>query len=220
MGKKNYVSNSTESIRMFEHPFMEALSKVHFSVPLFIFIPIISYLFYRGISVGTLSAGSLLLWTLGGLVVWTITEYLLHRFIFHYHPSSEFGKKIHFIFHGIHHDYPRDRLRLVMPPSVSLPLATLFYFLFRSFIPADALWSFFGAFLTGYLIYDMFHYAIHHVEVKGKLWNILKTHHLKHHYVDPDRGFGVSSPLWDFIVRSNFEEEKVTNTEVGKEAVT
>ena len=70
------------------------------------------------------------------------------------------------------------------------------------------LFAFFATFLTGYLIYDMFHYAIHHVDIKGKLWNQLKTHHLKHHYVDPDKGFGVSSPLWDFLVRSDFEEEK------------
>jgi len=54
----------------------------------------------------------------------------------------------------------------------------------------------------------MFHYAIHHLKVKGKLWDQLKTHHLKHHYVDPDKGFGVSSPLWDHLVRSNFVEKR------------
>jgi len=186
MSQKNYVSNSEESTRLFQSSFMEALSKVHFTVPLFIYIPANTFLFYIGIK---------------------IVEYVLHRFVFHYHPSSEFGKKIHFIFHGIHHDYPRDRLRLVMPPSVSIPLATLFFLLFRTFIPAPQLYIFFGAFLTGYLIYDMFHYAIHHVEVKGKLWNVLKTHHLKHHYNDPNKGFGVSSPIWDVIVGSNFDEK-------------
>ena len=206
MAKKNYVSNSEESIRLFQNPFMESLSKVHFSVPLFIFIPLNTFLIYFGIQNGVSSIGSILLWFFGGIFVWTIVEYVLHRFVFHFHPTSEFGKKIHFIFHGIHHDYPRDRLRLVMPPSVSIPLATLFFFLYRSFIPAPELYVFFGGFLTGYLIYDMFHYAIHHVEVKGKLWNVLKTHHLKHHYNDPEKGFGVSSPLWDVIVRSNFDK--------------
>ena len=206
MAKKNYVSNSEESIRLFQNPLMEFLSKVHFYVPLFIFVPLNSFLIYFGIQNGVSSLGSILLWFFGGVFVWTIVEYVLHRFIFHYHPTSEFGKKIHFIFHGVHHDYPRDRLRLVMPPSVSIPLATMFFFLYRSFIPAPELYVFFGGFLTGYLIYDMFHYAIHHVEVKGKLWNILKTHHLKHHYNDPEKGFGVSSPIWDIIVRSNFDK--------------
>ena len=207
MSQKNYVSNSEESIRLFQSSFMEALSKVHYMVPPLIFVPANSFLFYLGVKDGFFSFLQILMWLALGLVTWTIVEYLLHRFVFHYHPTSEFGKKIHFIFHGIHHDYPRDRLRLVMPPSVSIPLATLFFLLFRTFIPMPQLYIFFGAFLTGYLIYDMFHYAIHHLEVKGKLWNVLKTHHLKHHCNDPNKGFGVSSPLWDVIVGSNFDEK-------------
>ena len=203
-----YVSNSEESIKLFENPFMNALSKVHWSVPLFIFVPTISYLIFRGVT----SIEITLLTALGlyafGVLAWTFTEYFLHRFVFHFHPTSEFGKKIHFIFHGIHHDYPCDRLRLVMPPSVSIPLATAFYFLFALIFKGDNLFPFFGGFLTGYLVYDMFHYMIHHVQVKGKLWNALKSHHLKHHYVDDERGFGVSSKLWDLIVRSDFKEAK------------
>ena len=210
MSKKLYVSNSEESIRLFENPFMEALSKVHFTVPLFIFIPVISYLYYLGFA-GGMSVLSIILWVFLGLIVWTITEYVLHRYVFHFHPSSEFGKKIHFIFHGIHHDYPCDRLRLVMPPSVSIPLATGFFFFFKIFVDAPELYPFFGAFLNGYLVYDMFHYAIHHMQVKGKLWNTLKTHHLKHHYNNPDKGFGVSSPLWDIIVGSNFDKGKLNH---------
>lgn len=215
MSDKHYVSNSAESTRMFEKDWMEALSKVHFSVPLIIFVPIIGFLYYLGISSGTLTLGQGLIWSVFGLLIWTITEYVLHRFIFHYHPDSALGKKIHFIFHGVHHDYPRDRLRLVMPPSVSLPLATLFYFLFDALIVGAVLYPFFATFLLGYLIYDMFHYAIHHLEVKGKLWNVLKTHHLKHHYVNPDKGYGVSSPLWDYIVGSNFEDQKKSTHQVN-----
>lgn len=203
-----YVSNSEESIKLFQNPIMNSLSKVHWSVPLIIFIPTISYLIYRGFA----SEAIPVLWTLGyilfGLFVWTFTEYFLHRFVFHFHPTSEFGKKIHFIFHGIHHDYPCDRLRLVMPPSVSIPLATLFYFFFTLFFSTEAIFPFFGGFLFGYLVYDMFHYMIHHVQVKGRLWNALKSHHLKHHYVDDEKGFGVSSKLWDLIIRSDFDENK------------
>ncbi len=206
--KKLYVSNSPESIRLFDQGWMEILSKVHFSIPLIIFIPVIGYFTYLAISSGLLGIIDFVAWSMLGFLAWTLTEYVMHRFIFHYHPKSEYGKKLHFIFHGIHHDYPCDRLRLVLPPSVSLPLAAGFFFLWKSFIPAPGLYAFMGTFLLGYLVYDMFHYAIHHLEVKGKLWNTLKTHHLKHHYVNPDKGFGVSSPLWDYIVRSNFKETK------------
>ena len=204
--KKLYVSNATESSRMFKSNLLESLSKVHFSVPLFVFVPIIGYFLYQAFQAPdlTLLDGVALFFL--GLLAWTATEYIMHRFVFHYQPSSKIGQRIHFIFHGVHHDYPKDRLRLVLPPSVSIPLASAFYFLFRWIIEGSDFYPFFGAFLLGYLIYDMFHYAIHHVNVKGRLWNVLKTHHLKHHYVDDEKGYGVSSPLWDYLVRSDFEK--------------
>lgn len=127
---KKYVSNKDETVRMFKNDFLETFSKVHWTVPLWLFVPIILSFLYRSIFLFGIEAGMIVLYFVIGLAVWTITEYLLHRFIFHYNPSSEIGKKLHFIFHGVHHDYPKDSKRLVMPPAVSIPLATLFYFLF------------------------------------------------------------------------------------------
>ena len=88
------------------------------------------YLSIFDFKIGVLSIVGLVIF---GLFIWTITEYLLHRFIFHLELKSKIGARIHFIFHGVHHDYPSDSRRLVMPPSVSIPLATLFYFLFLVF---------------------------------------------------------------------------------------
>ena len=212
--KQHYVSNSEESSRMFKSDFLEMFSKVHYSVPLIVFVPVISYFLYMAFtsSIGLING---VLYFLLGFGIWTITEYIMHRFVFHFVPKSKIGLRLHFIFHGVHHDYPKDRLRLVLPPAVSIPLATAFYFLFKNIILGGGFYSFFAAFLTGYLIYDMIHYAIHHVQIKGKLWNVLKTHHLKHHYVYPEKGYGVSSPLWDKIARSEFPtEKKVTSKSV------
>ena len=201
--KKNYVSNSEESTRMFKSSLFENLSKVHFSVPLFIFIPVIIFFSYEAFLNGIGLAGYALYFIIG-LAVWTATEYLLHRFIFHYHPTSTFGQRIHFIFHGVHHDFPRDKKRLVMPPSASIPLATLFYFLFSLFLQQKQLYAFFPGFLLGYLIYDMLHYAMHHYNFKSGLMKRIKQHHMLHHYQNPEKGFGVSSSLWDEILRSQF----------------
>lgn len=204
---KNFVSNSTESTRMFKNGVIEKLSKVHFSVPLFVYIPIIIYFGYKGFTVEGLITINLILSLLAGLLVWTLTEYVLHRFIFHYQPSSEWGKKLHFIFHGVHHDYPNDSLRLVLPPSVSIPLSILFYLLFSVTIPTAYLYSFFAAFLTGYLCYDMFHYAFHHGNFSNPILKKLKQHHMLHHYTDSDKGYGVTSFLWDFIFRSELKNK-------------
>ncbi len=204
--KKNYISNSEESTRMFKSSLFENLSKVHFAVPLFIFIPVIIFFSFEAFSSGIGFAGYILYFGVG-LAVWTATEYLLHRFIFHYHPTSPLGQRIHFIFHGVHHDYPRDKKRLVMPPSASIPLATLFYFLFSLFLQQKQLYSFFPGFLLGYLVYDMLHYAMHHYNFKSGLMKKIKQHHMLHHYQNPEKGFGVSSSLWDEILRSQFPNE-------------
>ncbi len=166
------------------------------------------YLSVFDFKIGVLSIIGLVVF---GLFIWTITEYLLHRFVFHWELKSELGARIHFIFHGVHHDYPSDSRRLVMPPSVSIPLATLFYFLFSFLIGNIFVLPFFAGFLTGYLFYDITHYAVHHFNMHSKFWLAIKNHHIKHHYQDPDKGYGVSSPFWDYIFRTHYiskEEQK------------
>ncbi len=205
---KNFVSNKDETVRMFDSDFLEFFSKVHFTVPLYIYVPVIAYFMYRSIAVLDLTFETIAALIMLGLFVWTITEYTLHRFIFHFNFKSEFGKKIHFIFHGVHHDYPNDTRRLVMPPSVSVPLAVLFYFIFDVILGSVLVAPFFIGFIVGYLFYDLTHYAIHHYNMHNKFWLIIKNHHMRHHYQNPDKGYGVSSPVWDKIIGTDFPKTK------------
>ncbi len=204
---KLYVSNKDETVRMFENDFLEALSKVHWTVPIWVFLPIISYFFYRGVFVFELPISTVALYFVIGIFVWTFTEYALHRFIFHFQPKSKFGKRMHFIFHGVHHDYPKDSKRLVMPPSVSIPLASLFFLLFHALIGGVLVNPFFVGFLTGYLFYDITHYAVHHFNMKNKFWLAIKNHHMLHHYKHSDKGFGVSQPTWDYVFGTTYPEK-------------
>jgi 4-hydroxysphinganine ceramide fatty acyl 2-hydroxylase len=213
---KNYVSNKDETVRLFENDFLEALSRVHWSVPLWFYVPIILFILYRGIFVFHVSAFDSIMLFVAGIFIWTFTEYFLHRFVFHYMPSSEFGKKIHFLIHGVHHAYPKDSKRLVMPPSVSLPLAALFFVLFNSLLGDSYVLPFFAGFLTGYLFYDITHYAIHHFNMHNKFWLAIKSHHSKHHYQNPELGFGVSQPTWDFVFGTTFPEKDEKNINVEK----
>ena len=206
---KQFVSNKDETVRMFKSDFMEALSKVHFTVPLFIYLPVVAFFLYRSIGIYTFSFITILSLIILGIFVWTFTEYTLHRFVFHFVPDSNWGRRMHFIFHGVHHDYPNDSKRLVMPPSVSIPLAVIFYFLFKLILGQSLVAPFFVGFILGYLFYDMTHYAIHHFNMHNKFWLFIKNHHMKHHYKDPAKGFGVSSPMWDDIIGTNFPKDKI-----------
>jgi 4-hydroxysphinganine ceramide fatty acyl 2-hydroxylase len=205
--KKNYISNSSESVRMFKSDLLEGLSKVHYTVPLYVYIPIIGYLCYEAFTKSTVTIPGFFGLLLAGLAFWTFAEYVLHRFVFHFVPKAEWALRIHFIFHGVHHDYPSDAKRLVMPPSASIPMALILYFLFDWMMPAGYIYSFFPGFLIGYLVYDISHYAIHHFNFKGGLWKRIKQHHMLHHYQDPSKGYGVSSPIWDKVFRSDFAKK-------------
>lgn len=204
---KNFVTNKDVTVRMFKSDLMESLSRVHPSVPLIIYLPVILFFLYRAVYIANISFENILFLIAFGIFIWTFTEYFLHRFIFHFNAKSDFGKKIHFIFHGVHHDYPMDSRRLVMPPSVSIPLAALFYYIFYLVFGVNELAPFIVGFLTGYLFYDMTHYAVHHFNIHNKFWLAIKKHHIKHHFQDPNKGYGVSSPLWDIIIGTNFPKE-------------
>jgi len=208
---KNFVSNKDETVRMFDNDILNSLSKVHFSVPLIIYVPLTGYLLYLSIAIYSLSFLNIIGLIIGGMLTWSAAEYLLHRFVFHYPAKTKIGKKIHFIFHGVHHDYPSDSKRLVMPPSVSIPLAVIFYFLFRTIFGPITMLPFFAGFIVGYLFYDMTHYAIHHYNMHNKFWLAVKNYHMKHHYQDEDKGYGVTSPFWDLIFRTDFKKSQTTS---------
>ncbi len=201
MAQPHYISNKNESVRMFKSDLMELLSHVHPATPLVLYLPVVGYMLYAALWQSRLSilavAGLFLL----GVLVWTLLEYIIHRYVFHYEPKSRLGKQFHFIVHGVHHDYPNDARRLVMPPSVSIPLAILFWALFAitlgPFAPAVS-----AGFGFGYICYDSIHYAIHHFAMKRGVWLWLKQYHLRHHYNDEHAGYGVSSPLWDYVFRT------------------
>jgi 4-hydroxysphinganine ceramide fatty acyl 2-hydroxylase len=202
MGKK-YLSNKDETIRLFENDGLELLSRVHWSVPLVVFSPVVLYCLYQAFAVLEFSAPVNMLWFIIGLAVWSAAEYFLHRLVFHFKPWGPRSEKLHFLIHGIHHDYPMDSKRLVMPPVMSLPLATIFYGVF-ALVLGPLVTPMFAGFIAGYLGYDMTHYAIHHFNFHSPFWLAVKNYHVKHHFQDPARGFGVTSPIWDLVMHTNF----------------
>ena len=197
MAQQRYVSNKNESVRMFESDLLEKFTHIHPATPLIIYVPMTGWMLYLAAARGV-ALGAIALLFLCGLAIWTFVEYTMHRFVFHYEPKSSWGKRLHFMVHGVHHDYPQDASRLVMPPLVSLPLAALFYTLFYLIFGRVAPAAFAGL-LVGYLFYDMLHYATHHLPMKRGVWLFLKRYHLRHHYQDDHAGYGVSSPLWDHV---------------------
>jgi dihydroceramide fatty acyl 2-hydroxylase len=182
---------------MFESDLLDRLSRVHPAVPVVIFLPAIVVFFVLGVR--DLTAGETVGLFAAGWVFWTLMEYWIHRLVFHFEPEQKLGARFHWIIHGVHHDHPNDPLRLVMPPSVSVPLAAAFYGLFVLVLEGAAADMFASGFLAGYLVYDMTHYHVHHHRPRSGVGKLMRELHMRHHFQDDTRGFGISAPFWDYV---------------------
>ncbi len=182
---------------MFKSGLLDRFTRVHHLVPVAIFLPAIVLLFATG--VGRLGLLPSLAYAAGGYALWTLAEYWIHRVIFHFEPEDGFGARVHWMVHGVHHDHPNDPLRLVMPPAASVPLALVFYGAFWLVLGADRATAFGAGFLAGYLAYDMIHYHLHHHSPRTRLGRWLRELHMRHHFQDDERGFGISAPYWDRV---------------------
>jgi dihydroceramide fatty acyl 2-hydroxylase len=197
-----------QSIRLFENDFLERLTHVHPIVPLAFWMPIALYLLWRAFALHHLPLSGVLAIGACGVFVWTLTEYLLHRFLFHYPATSKAGRWLVFLFHGNHHHDPRDKTRLVMPLSGAIPIMAALYLIFGMIIPAPWIEPFCAFFILGYLVYDYIHYATHHFPMKNPVAKYLKIYHLKHHFSGESGRYGVSSPLWDKVFGSSGNERE------------
>ncbi|MCA6075575.1 sterol desaturase family protein [Fulvivirga sedimenti] len=193
--------NNSGTKQLFKNKLLERLSRTHIAVPLVLFSLYSGGLIFWSVNNTTLTISTTVGMFFVGFLVFTFVEYLVHRYVFHMGTYTELRKKLQYAFHGVHHDFPKDKDRLAMPPIMSVTIATALLFLFRLFM-GDFVYSFLPGFLMGYATYLFVHYIVHAYPPPKNVFKILWVHHGIHHYKSPDRAFGVSSPLWDVIFRT------------------
>ena len=182
---------------MFSSPVLDRFTRVHVAVVPAVFVPVV--LVHAVLALQELTPAAVAGWAFAGYVFWTLTEYSLHRVVFHYEPERGLGARLHWMLHGVHHDHPNDPMRVVMPPGASLPLAAAFALLFQLVLSSAAAWAFGAGFFAGYLVYALTHFRIHNTRPRTRLGRRLREHHLRHHFSDQTTAFGVSTPFWDFV---------------------
>lgn len=206
------IDHSDVPIRLFKSNFLEFFTHITPQVIIVIWLPVIIVALWAANlarQAGLLTWGGLVGAFVGGILAWTLIEYLMHRFVFHFRPHnpSPTTERIIFLFHGVHHAQPQLKTRLVMPPAVSVPLAVLVYGLFlgltRLLGAPGLLMPLFAGTLTGYLAYDLIHYATHHAAMRSGVLKFLKRYHMQHHFKSENAQFGVSSPIWDYVFRTS-----------------
>ena len=187
-----------ESPRMFESDVVDLFSRTHPVVVPMLFVPGAGWLVWKSLDVGVSAVATLGLF-LAGALAWSLAEYWLHRLFFHWEPGGKWGARMHFLVHGVHHVWPKDKYRLVMPPAVSISLYFLFLGFFYVVLGPLLAWGFHAGYVFGYMAYDLTHYYIHHVNPRTEYGRLLKKHHMLHHFKDSGNRFGVSSMIWDHV---------------------
>ncbi|MBE0564764.1 MAG: sterol desaturase family protein [Krumholzibacteria bacterium] len=190
------------TVRIFAADRLEALTHISWRLVLAVWVPVVVALLV--VARAVLGLGWLALagtWC-GGLLLWTLVEYLLHRFFFHAVPRGPLAIKVHFLAHGVHHYDPFDGTRLVFPPPAGLAIAAVLYLLCELLLPTGPALALMAGLLTGYLLYDLSHYVSHHGKIRDPWFRFLHRYHAAHHHRDPDARFGVSNPLWDLVFRT------------------
>ena len=183
--------------RLFKSPLLEAMTKTHIAFPLTIFygtglLALYVSLFRLNLPV----APSIALFV--GAFFFTLVEYLVHRYFYHMGTDSPRKARLQYVFHGVHHDHPRDKKRLALPPLMSVLVAAMFVGIFYALLGNSGI-AFGGGFMTGYATYLLAHYAIHVYNPPKNFLGVIWKHHNLHHYVGDTGAFGVSSPLWDHV---------------------
>ncbi|MBT1701314.1 sterol desaturase family protein [Fulvivirgaceae bacterium PWU4] len=203
------VPKNKGSRQLFKNPILERLSRTHIAVPLTIFFTYSAVLLYWSITHTSLPVWLTAAMFMLGALVFTWVEYITHRYVFHMGTYTKLREKIQYTVHGVHHEFPKDKERLAMPPLLSITIATLLLLLFR-LIMGDLAFSFLPGFLSGYALYLSVHYMVHVYQPPKNFLKVLWINHSVHHYKHGEYVFGVSSPLWDYIYGTMKEKKKHT----------
>ena len=201
--------NNKGQARLFKNPVLEFFTKSHPLVIWGMYIPLLSFLIYHAVVDLGLAGWKAAVIFFIGLAFWTFFEYLMHRFAFHFESEQTGVRRFIYVLHGNHHEYPRDRERLFMPPVPSLIISStilgIMYAIGWVLNASYMAFPFFAGFMIGYLLYGTMHYAIHAWKPPFQWMKPLWRNHHLHHYKDEGKGYGVSTTLWDRVFGTMFD---------------
>jgi len=206
-----------ESVSVFRSEWFEKhFATAHAAMPGLWWGPVVVAALYLAARDPRVTALSMASTFVAGLLLWTLLEYVLHRFWMHHPPGEDFDSKLKaFMVHGYHHEFPNDRMRLVAPLILSAPIAVIIAVLYLLLFGRYFGTVLFSGTLLGYLAYDWVHYYTHHFRPTTRLGKFLRRYHMEHHYKDSESHYGISSPLWDWVFGT--AKARDTRTAMGDE---
>jgi sterol desaturase/sphingolipid hydroxylase (fatty acid hydroxylase superfamily) len=172
------------------------MSKAHFFLDFAIHPPLIVFALIWGLYTNTQhSVLAALAMVPLGFAVWTLAEYLTHRFILHKVPMLS-------KMHQAHHDETLELIGTPTPVSLVVLFGAILWPL-SMVLNHSLAWLWFAGFLCGFIGYTFVHYAVHHLSSGGYgFMKKLKWQHNVHHHGTGSYNFGVTTAFWDHIFRT------------------
>jgi dihydroceramide fatty acyl 2-hydroxylase len=210
MSQATHPKPQRGTTRMFESDFFEKFSRVHPWTPAVLYLPVVAISAFVASQSHGVAPGRLLLQVFGGYLAWTLFEYWAHRLVFHMPVVGPKTKRIQFLIHGVHHDFPWDEMRLVFPPGASIGLCLVTYAAFRGIFGVEGMYGPFAGFVLGYIIYDELHWYVHAKQPTSRFGRWLRREHFVHHFKEAEAGtrFGVSCPWLDYVFGTQGRAER------------
>ena len=198
-------SSASPRMRLFQNDKLERLTLISpkaFAIVWFAVLVLATYASWGNVSVRGMFGLVLL-----GLLLWTLFEYCMHRFIFHINLSTTLGRRLVFLMHGNHHVAPGDPYRNLMPPIVSIAILGTVWSIFLLVLgPAGS--ALFLGFAIGYILYDVVHYACHQFPMRSPVLRQLRRHHIRHHYGKREGNYAITAIFWDRLFGTEIPAKK------------
>ncbi|UJR78315.1 sterol desaturase family protein [Sandaracinus amylolyticus] len=187
---------------LYRSALLDVFTLSHPAMPYLIGVPFAAICAWRAWAHGVGAGWGALLFVLGW-AAWSLVEYLMHRFLFHARVESETLRIATLLAHGHHHVWPQDPRRIAATPVQLVSIALLFQGLFRLALGPDAWWAAMAGATVGYVAYELVHWVAHHGRPTTRVMRALHAHHMKHHHLAPGSRWGIGTPLWDWLFRSD-----------------
>lgn len=133
-----------------------------------------------------------------GMIFWTFSEYMLHRFLGHV-PKSPFNRTRFHKEHTKHH-FIRDYFALNIDKLLTCIAFGPVVFFISYFLVSKEFATFFTiGFLVMYFVYELIHRNLHVRKPTHRYAAFMRVHHFYHHFGDEQMNHGVTSPVWDVV---------------------
>ncbi len=214
--KKSFLSNKAmpEEVRK-EKVFGEFRLSNHL-VPFYLYVPAVIFSFVYGLYYCGIPPLVFAMYFVISIPLWSLFEYVAHRWILHAKPKSAFWQKVLYGAHTGHHDYPKDVRFHLTPLEVSIPALFIFYGFYYLLLGVNA-HAFMAGWVSIYLIYDWLHYAVHNYNFNNRWYKLYQQHHIDHHFIDEETNFGFISLAWDELFGTKLTSRKLLAKERNKE---